>query len=1547
MDPRPEGHPEPSNAANDGGASRPSAAFAPVVSALERLRSAARRRLVAQKVAGIAGFGAVVVFVLALADYFVRLPMPVRVGHWVLGVGVLAWAVWRFVGPAIRFRPSLTDVALRVESSGEGVKRGLSGWLASALELSRDRADGADRKDEPQTVALSQRVVREAAERFRGMNPGVLLRTSASAQRGMVMLVLALLPVLGAAIFEPDLARVGVVRALWPFAGTAWPKRSAVIDATRIAAHPTTAALPIRAALIRGPGAMGSLAADEDVTLHARLIVGGVASRETRVLLTPQNRSVDVGDDKTGGVITGELFERLVEPATLIGATSTGGAVGDGTDSGGFQRGEIEYWFTTRDDATTPSRILLLQPPRVVAASARVTLPTYAQATPGALTQGEQRLAVRAGEGDAIGPVLAGSTVELQLTLSRPVPVPGAGAGAGVDGSAGLATPLDLSAESSRAFVFSTFAGAVPSGATATLDGVRWTIRWTAQDSTRLVVSPVDEHAIRAADDVVLRVNTVADRAPSVAIVEPARDEDVLPGAVIDATAEARDDVALAWASIMSLVKRTPADSAGAPPEATEPEKEVARVEMTNAAGDGAPTKPELATAKTTLELSTMSLKPGDEVWLTGVAADRFGFDAAGAKSDGSAARGPTRSSPRKLRIISEATFAEQVRAELQTLRQAAIRLEAEQGELAKQADALREQKPEQASEKSTPQEQSEARASKTDELTRAQRGIGERTEPQRELVRALAERVERNALSDADLRRTIEQSGEALDNAGESARRAADDLAAAAQSERTQTGGTPGEQAAKAQRDEAQAQQQRVRDELSRLIEQLDRGQDGWATRQSVQRLLDEQKRLTQQTREAGAATAGQAPDKLDATQRAELNQVASRQEDLARKAADAMDAMSQRGEEMSKTDPGQASAMARAAEQAKQRQLQDTMRRAAEQAAKNQTGGANELQKQAEETLEEMLKQLDAADSRRDEALQRMLVQVADSIRQLAAQQRAQIAALAAAEKGEGSHDGLAPAMVQLAQNTTALADSLGENQQMGSVLALLLAASESQSAAIVSLRAAPVDGFEADTHERASLAKLVEAEAEARKKAAAADQRENDRKREELAKAYRDALQAQQTLRDDTEGLIAKAEGELSRRDRAALRAIGEKQAALRETMSQLREKTEELKDAKLFSYAHSRYDRVAASAAGALAESRADAAARRDLASAVGVLKSLASALEEAKKNKDFRDGAGGQQGGQGGQGGGQQAPLLPPLTELRLLRMMQDDAMARTREASEGASDEAMNDAAALQRDLSEQGAGLLERLREQPGDGPAGEPPRELPKWHSWRADAPVSIFASGVLVVMGVDDPPPAAPATGGDPIPSLDELLGLPPEVAPPRRRDTEATPNVDGALERALSPGETKELFEEAVDLMGQTAARLERDRDAGAQTQRQQEDILRKLDKLIDESEKQQQQQQQQQSSSSSSSSDPKPNEASQQRQQQQQQQAKRGGESDQSAAPPKREDGPGRNAASGTASWGGLPSHVRDALMQGFSDAFSSRYKQMTEEYYKRLAEEKK
>lgn len=196
----------------------------------------------------------------------------------------------------------------------------------------------------------------------------------------------------------------------------------------------------------------------------------------------------------------------------------------------------------------------------------------------------------------------------------------------------------------------------------------------------------------------------------------------------------------------------------------------------------------------------------------------------------------------------------------------------------------------------------------------------------------------------------------------------------------------------------------------------------------------------------------------------------------------------------------------------------------------------------------------------------------------------------------------------------------------------------------------------------------------------------------------------------------------------------------------------------------------------------------------------------------------------------------------------------------------------------------------------------------------------------------------PDARPTPPADPLPGLDELLGiegerrageesreLPPAEDPSRRE-----------LERRLSGEEVGEAFVQAVTLMGETADRLETARDAGVVTQRLQEDILRKLDQIIAATQDGQ--------SGSSSSAQQQPEQQNQPNQQQQQQN-QQGEQSDSAQDAPQLQRGElAPQGPADAAAWGALRERVRDALTQGTSDPFSSMYRSLTEAYYRRLAE---
>jgi len=204
---------------------------------------------------------------------------------------------------------------------------------------------------------------------------------------------------------------------------------------------------------------------------------------------------------------------------------------------------------------------------------------------------------------------------------------------------------------------------------------------------------------------------------------------------------------------------------------------------------------------------------------------------------------------------------------------------------------------------------------------------------------------------------------------------------------------------------------------------------------------------------------------------------------------------------------------------------------------------------------------------------------------------------------------------------------------------------------------------------------------------------------------------------------------------------------------------------------------------------------------------------------------------------------------------------------------------------------------------------------------------------------------PDPAKPSNAKpDDLPSLDDLLG----TGSDKPADGAAAPDAaKNELDKLLSGAELGQAFDQAAGLMRDAAKRLTDTRDVGLSTQRIQEDALRKLDQLISSLDRQAQQQQQQQQPGEQDQQSSEPRQRQQQQQQQQQQSSQQPGSGE-----PQEHDGPELQEGalnpeldSARAAWGALPARVRQMLLQGSSDRFSSLYNRMTQEYYRRLAEE--
>ncbi len=1155
-----------------------------VLREIESIRSTARLMLLAQRAAVLAAWFIGVALLLVAADYAFRLPATARLGLGLMVIiGTLA-ALWRYVSPAVRFRPTLTDMALRFEKALPSLR----GHLASGVDFILE--------GEATHSPLAAQAVTEAQQRVGREN----LRALVTPRRtfndiGVFALAAALVAVL--CITMPGSASIAAQRWLNPFGDARWLKRTGVESAMDNAVYPLGKALPLRARVTRG------LSDDMRVMAHYRLIRAGHAGAWDQVVLTRQN------DD---------LFERLIEP----------------------DADTIEITFSTQDDETPVESIRLVPAPRIERAELLITPPAYA-----AKVMAETLVDLGPGTDERAvltPPALAGSRAALTLEFNKPLPIDAPGDA----WRQRLGWQVDAQVDAAIADDATLTATADDQG-----EASAWTITWTLAGTTRLQPTPVDEYGLLGPDDVAYRIESRVDASPTVTIIDPATDQTVLPQAYVPLRAEARDDVLVDALAVHATINEEPP-----------------RVMATQA---GTTTLEQLTNM---LDLSLLEVKPGDTVTIIATAVDTYAL--------GGATHEAVESSPRRLRIITDAEFVEQVYQNLSAVRDSAIRIEQEQRDL---RDRL-------------------AKGQARPGDLRDQSRLGQQIDRQREALSQITDRVRDNRLGHREIDELMAESLDLIDAAGQESNKASEALSDSQQSP------PETEEQARQLDEKRDAAQQRVSEELSSLIELFDRGQDSWVMRRQVEQLLNDQKNLEEQARQTTDRTRGQAPSQLSEADQRALQDLARQQEELARRGEQLVDDLRDRADQMRKSDPDLSSAMDEAARQAQQKQLEQKMNDAAQQLQQNQGQRASDQQQQAMEALQSMLDQLEATDKARAERLARQLESLLQSLDALIAAQQTQLGNLLGAQ---GDFTGLDGAMLQLSVNTYAVLDMAVEGgRDMAAIAPLIESAAKAQEATIVVLRSASIDAGSAQASEEESLARLKEARDLAAQLQEKLQRQQQEQEKRELIQAYRDLHERQAALQAATAPLGGAA---LDRRQRVAARQLGNQQAQIRVEAMDLLQKTKDLADAFVFEAGHQQIDALAgqvvedlrAAKIGPIQLMREQDIADRFLA--------LALALQDSPSDKEFEEPS--DSGGGGSGGGGQPPPLIPPVAQLKLLRGLQESVYRSTRLLDESGAtlDEAarsmrLDDLGASQRQLTDLGQRLIEMMQQQQQQGGASGP---------------------------------------------------------------------------------------------------------------------------------------------------------------------------------------------------------------------------------------------
>lgn len=194
-------------------------------------------------------------------------------------------------------------------------------------------------------------------------------------------------------------------------------------------------------------------------------------------------------------------------------------------------------------------------------------------------------------------------------------------------------------------------------------------------------------------------------------------------------------------------------------------------------------------------------------------------------------------------------------------------------------------------------------------------------------------------------------------------------------------------------------------------------------------------------------------------------------------------------------------------------------------------------------------------------------------------------------------------------------------------------------------------------------------------------------------------------------------------------------------------------------------------------------------------------------------------------------------------------------------------------------------------------------------------------------------------------DPLGDLDELLDIPEEDRQAPRAGGEELEDLDSdrqELERRLTAQELSDQFKQAIAQMGEAADRMKRIGDVGLQTQRLQTEVLTKLDVLI-EQQKQSGKGKPQGSPQNADQQGQQPNQP--QQGQQNQSQASEGQNTSENDPPPFEAGELERRLDLSQAEWGQLPERLRELLIQGIEGKHSALYEKLTQEFYRRIAEE--
>lgn len=455
--------------------------------------------------------------------------------------------------------------------------------------------------------------------------------------------------------------------------------------------------------------------------------------------------------------------------------------------------------------------------------------------------------------------------------------------------------------------------------------------------------------------------------------------------------------------------------------------------------------------------------------------------------------------------------------------------------------------------------------------------------------------------------------------------------------------------------------------DEVAESLEQLLNDLNEWDTyrrfNREIGQLQRDQQALERDTAETGAKTLTKPLDKLTKQEQADLEKLATRQNDVARQLEQTQQRMAELANTLRQTDPVAAETIQDALQHAAEKAISGKLREAGKNVGQNQIGQAAAQQEQGQKDIEQML---DILSQKREHELGRLVKKLREAekqLDQLRQQQAGLRKKLAEAEQKPNDE--------QRRQELERLSREQRELQQQAERFARQLQRLQADQASRAATRGGAKmgqagqksqqgDARGAGEQAEEALKDLEEAAQQLAERREQAEQDLANEQASQIQDLVKNIVGQQERLLTETKEYDAQqtAAGRLTRAQAQSVQDLGRQQRGLAEETSGVGQKL----TAETFRLALDGVAREMGKAAGRLDERDVTGVTQRHQQLALNRARRLLEAFAEDKPDGDKQEGS----GGSGGGGQSEQQGPQVSLAELKLLKLMQEDLNERSR-----------------------------------------------------------------------------------------------------------------------------------------------------------------------------------------------------------------------------------------------------------------------------------------